>query len=163
MRIQLKKNTKKPCVLTCIRDDGSTTWSKLHQGMEPHDLAHYAVEKVLNFDKAFYGMLNEGYDIGDFELPRDQRPEPLMPANLHTSAVQTEHIVNLLTIEFFNTGEDPDFLNSLRTILDENDLPYPQELDEARLKEIRDTFLQLMYQWGQVQEGENLELEMTFQ
>lgn len=162
MRIQIKKNHSKPCVLTCIRDDGSITWSKLHQGTEAHDLAHYAVEKVLEFDQAFFGLLNKGYEIGDFELPRDKRPTDLQPTNLHESALQTEHIVNLLTIEFFNTGEDDNFLKTLESILAENQLPWPEGLTEDALKKIRAVFSELLYRWGALGDGEALELELQF-
>ena len=162
MRIQIKKNHSKPCILTCIRDDESVTWAKLHQGMEAHDLAHYAVEKVLGFDQAFFGLLNKGYEIGDFELPKDKRPSELQPINLHASALQTEHIVNLLTVEFFNTGVDGNFLETLRSILAENQLSYPDALTEDTLKEIRTMFTELLYRWGALGDGEVLELELSF-
>jgi hypothetical protein len=67
LTITLKKMLTKPSILSSTRNDGSTTWSKLHRGLETHDLAHYAVESTLRFSKAFYGIINEGYNISDFE------------------------------------------------------------------------------------------------
>ena len=67
LTITLKKMLTKPSILSITRNDGSTTWSKLHRGLETHDLAHYAVESTLRFSKAFYGIINEGYNISDFE------------------------------------------------------------------------------------------------
>jgi hypothetical protein len=161
LTLQLKKGKGKPSTLTCIRVDGSSTWTNLHHGIETHDLAHYAVESELGFRDAFYGMVNRGFHIGDFELPRDRRPRELIPANLPAEALQTEHIVNLLQIEYFNTGaEDPDFLANLANILEQNDLPFPEGLDEAALQRIRETYRDLVSRWMMLPPGEMLELEM---
>ena len=40
MTITLKKMLTKPSIFSSTRNDGSTTWSKLHRGLETHDLAH---------------------------------------------------------------------------------------------------------------------------
>ncbi len=61
------KNKNGLTVLTITKDDGSVTWSKLQRGLEFHDLAHYAVEKELQLKNSFYGMVNKGLDIHDFE------------------------------------------------------------------------------------------------
>jgi hypothetical protein len=162
LTLQLKKGKGKPSTLTCIRADGSSTWTKLQRGMEMHDLAHYAVESELEFRDAFYGIVNRGFQVGDFELPRDRRPRELIPANLPVEAIQTEHIVNLLQIEYFNTGaEDPDFLANLANILEQYDLPFPEELDEAALQRIRKTYHDLVSRWMMLPPGEMLELEMN--
>ncbi len=160
MIIQLKKRISKPSILTCIRDDQSTTWSKLHKGIETHDLAHYAVEKIMGFTKAFYGILNEGYEIADFELPKDKRPEKLQPKNLDVSAIQTEHIVNLLQTEFLNSGEDSNFINSLRTILKDDGIPFPEDFDTNKLNQIRKLYSELLFKWGSLGDNEQLELSL---
>ncbi len=81
MKIQFKKGKDKS-TLHCIRKDGTATWSTIYQGMEIHDLAHFAVETELGFKKAFYGLLASGYAIQDFALPRAKRPKSLLPENL---------------------------------------------------------------------------------
>ncbi|WP_394747523.1 hypothetical protein [Spongiimicrobium salis] len=158
MKIQFKKGIAKPSVLNCIRDDGSVTWAKLRQGMETHDLAHYAVETVMEFKMAFFGILREGYAITDFELPAHKKPQALLPSKMHETALQTEHIVNLLQIEFFNTGHNKNFLSDLEPILAENELPFPLGLDEGKLEKIRSLFSELLFKWGALGEGEILEL-----
>jgi len=158
MIIQLKKRIVKPTVLECIREDGSSTWSKLHQGTVSHDIAHYAVETVLGFTKAFYGIIASGFNIDDFELPKNERPEALKPSQLDASALQTEHIVNLLQVEFFNSGENQDFIAELTTILSENHIPFPENLNSKTLKSIRTLFSNLLQQWNSLDEGEFLEL-----
>ncbi len=160
MVIQLKKGVSKPSILTCIRKDQSITWSKLHKGTETHDLAHYAVEKVMGFTNAFYGILKQGYEIQDFELPKDKRPEELKPSNLHVSAIQTEHIVNLLQIEFLNTGEDSGFIKTLSNVLAENNIPFPEGFDDHKLNQIRQLFSEVLFKWGSLGDGEQLELRL---
>ena len=104
LKIILKKSIKKSSVLTITRSDGSSTWSKLYKGLETHDLAHYAVEKTLCFKHAFYSIIDNGFNISDFAAPRQQRPFAVRSENLHTEAIVTEHIVNLLEVEFLNSG-----------------------------------------------------------
>ena len=52
MVIRFKKGKNrpkhKPDTLTCIRDDGSVTWTHLHRGFVQHDFAHYVVERTLS-------------------------------------------------------------------------------------------------------------------
>ncbi len=162
MVIQLKKGVSKPSILTCIRDDQSTTWAKLHRGTASHDLAHYAVESIMGYTDAFYGILNQGYAIHDFELPKDKRPEKLKPANLHISAIQTEYIVNLLQTEFLNSGENSNFLQTLRAILTENDIDFPKNFDDDRLFKIRQLFSELLLKWDSLSDGEHLELSLDY-
>lgn len=38
--IHVKKGSKKPSTLACQREDGATTYSKLVQNFEIHDIAH---------------------------------------------------------------------------------------------------------------------------
>jgi hypothetical protein len=85
--------------------------------MEDHDLCHFAVEITLQFKNGFYGLIDRGFNISDFELPRNERPLELIPANLPLEAQQTEFIVNLLQTELWNTGINPDFLILLKDIL----------------------------------------------
>ena len=66
LKITLKKPTEKSSVLTITCSDGSITWSKLHKSLETHDLAHYAVEKILVFEYAFYSIINKCYNVSDF-------------------------------------------------------------------------------------------------
>lgn len=156
--VRFKKSKERVTTLTCIRSDGSATWSKLKPGMESHDLAHYVVEKELGFQNAFFGLLDRGFQISDFELPREHRPRELTPANLPHEALQTEHIVNLLQIEYFNSGEDPAFLATLAAALDRQELPFPKGLDETAVERIREKFRELIFTWRMLPPGETLEL-----
>lgn len=68
MLIQIVKRADGGGVLRCVRDDGSVTWQK--QGRHApffalHDLTHYAVETTLGFERGFFGLVAEGWDVED--------------------------------------------------------------------------------------------------
>ena len=159
MTIVLKKMISKPSVLTITRSDGTTTWSKLHRGLETHDLAHYAVESTLQFDNAFYGLINSGFTVADFELPKEQRPKEVQPEHLHENALITEHIVNLLEVEFRNSGFNTNFLEDLYEILKKNTLSFPKLLNSESLNQIRTTYHNLVNQWLNLEEGQELRID----
>ena len=160
LTIQLHKRLNKPTILKCIRADKSETWSKLHLNTEYHDLAHIAVEKGLGFTNAFYGLIAQGIDIGDFELPEHQKPAGLTGTNLPKESIITEHLVNLLTIEQFNAEKPINFIEETQKILKENKLPYPDRLTEETLNIIRTEYTHLISEWKSIQDG--MYLENTF-
>lgn len=157
LTIQLHKQFNKPTILKCIRADKSETWSKLHPNTEYHDLAHIAVEKSLGFKNAFYGLVSQGVNISDFELPENQKPEALKGPNLPKESLVTEHLVNLLTIEQFNTGDTIDFIAQTQTILKENNLPFPDNLTADTLTTIRTQFKHLISEWNNLENGTYIE------
>ncbi len=158
MLLEFKKNGYKPSTLTCTRADGTKTWTKLHHGFELHDLAHFAVEMELGFKKAFYGLLSEGFSIQDFELPREQRPKALVPANLPPEALQTEHMVNLLMINHVQHNPDFDLIQELKAILPQQNIPFPEGLTPESLKQIQTAFQDLCAKWDALEEEGILEL-----
>ena len=158
IKIIIKKGIQKPSILTIIRSNGSTTWSKLHRGLETHDLAHYAVEKTLGFTKAFYGIINLGYDIEDFVAPKDRRKDAVKPENLHSEALITEHIVNLLEVELLNSGLNENFIEELTKILLTNNLQVPKSLNHELLENIRTQYHKLYNEWLVLNDGETLEI-----
>jgi hypothetical protein len=157
LRVQLHKNTGKNVVLKCIRQDESITWSKLHPNTEYHDLAHIAIEETLRFKNAFFGMISKGINISDFELPEHQKPEALKGFHLPKESLVTEHLVNLLMVEHFNTTSPIDFLDQAQHILIENKLPFPTALTEEKLAIIRKEYTQLITSWHAIEDGKYLE------
>ena len=146
----------KPSIITIYRDDGSSTWSKLHRGLETHDLAHYAVESTLGFTEAFYGIINKGYTIADFEAPKAERKNAVRPENLHQEALITEHLVNLLEVELLNSGFNQNLLNDLKQILSQNKLEFPHNLGEQSLESIRKTYHKLYNAWLVLESSQTL-------
>ena len=78
--------------MSITRSDGSLCWAYLRENFEDHDLAHFAVETVLGFKDAFFGLIDLGYEIGDFEDP-DQALDSMARAiasRCHLTAVVVE-------------------------------------------------------------------------
>src|SRR4030095_7920419 len=73
LTIRIKKNTDGTAALSCTRANGTVTWQRQlgAQGMffPRHDLTHYAVETVLGFQSAFYGLIADGWDISALRPP----------------------------------------------------------------------------------------------
>jgi hypothetical protein len=67
--IQITKRPDGGSVLRCVRADGSTTWQKQESRQAEffalHDLPHFAVESVLGFRRGFFGLVAEGWEIGE--------------------------------------------------------------------------------------------------
>ena len=96
LRICLTKHSDGGAVLTCVRDDGSTTWQR-HRGRNAaffplHDLTHFAVESVLGVRRAFYGLIAEGWDIEDTTGKGSRGALP-------PEALAVERIVGLFDLE----------------------------------------------------------------
>ncbi|MEM6722399.1 MAG: hypothetical protein AAF598_00100 [Bacteroidota bacterium] len=158
LNILFRKERFRLTLMRCTRPNGTQTWTRVYPSLEFHELAHYVVETRLGFQESFYGFLAEGYHISDFELPRDQRPKALMPVNLPDEAIQTEHIVNLLHV-YFDRFEAQEFIQQLKEILEEQEIPYPEQLDTLRLQEIQLDMERLVEEWDSLDYGETLELE----
>lgn len=158
LTVSLHKNSPKRAILRCIREDGSDTWSRLHPNMEYHDLAHIAIEKSLGLKLSFFGLVAMGYNISDFELPEDKKPEGLRGISIPEEAIITEHLVNLLMVERFSDGQDEDFIPQLKTILQERNLSFPPYLTENTLSVVRTAYDSLISQWQALPNGDSLHI-----
>ncbi len=82
--------------LTGTRADGSVTWQRQsgQRGLvfPTHDLTHYTVETVLGYGGGFYGLLANGWELGDFSAPWPRGPIP-------TEAREVELLVGLFETE----------------------------------------------------------------
>lgn len=94
--IRLKRNWDGSASLTCTRPDGSITWQRQRgtRGLvfPTHDLTHYAVETVMGFANAFYGLIASGWEFGDFSTPwpRGPIPDEAREAELVVGLFETE-------------------------------------------------------------------------
>jgi hypothetical protein len=89
LTIELKKGRNGPASLACLRADGSRTWAKLHPFLPAHDLNHCAVESVLGYSEAFFGLIATGWELDDFA-------QPGAAGRLPPQALWAEHLVGLL-------------------------------------------------------------------
>ena len=80
LRIRLTRRPDGAVVFELRRPDGTTTWQKrtgpTAEFFAIHDLTHYAVESALGFRHGFYGLVADGWDLGDFGTPWPRGPLP---------------------------------------------------------------------------------------
>ena len=138
-------------VLSCKRKDGSMTWKHVSPFFIMHDICHYAVETVMPFHEAFFGMIKKGTDITEFELPKKERS-----IALSSEALLTEHLVNLLVIEY-TQGEMDNFLEILKATYEIDDKTIDL-ITEKKLNEIRTAYYGLMKKWNDFPERETMTL-----
>jgi hypothetical protein len=71
LKLRLKKKNDGEPVVTFVRADGSSTSGRLGSGGfgAVHDLTHYVVERSLALRSGFFGLLAQGWQMGDFNAP----------------------------------------------------------------------------------------------
>ena len=150
MKIRIKKGKNrykhKPDTLTCIRDDGSVTWSHIHHGFALHDLTHYVVETSLGFNDAFFGLIAKGYNIPDFNLPKSKRP-----FHIPEEAISVEPIVALLQMEHWESFPEK--------LIDSDSQELPPSVTSEQINNMRKRLNELVQKWESILPGESLELE----
>ena len=153
MTIRFKKSRpNKPHALSCIRRDGSTTWTRLRVPVQ-HDLIHYAVETTLGLRDSFYGLLARGMNITDFEKPKAERTFDLTDETVHT-----EYIVGLFQMELSNGSPYKDFNAELQAMCAQNKFSAPREIEPEEIERIRQAVSEMLYQWQAIEPGQTFEL-----
>ena len=154
MRIQLKKGSDGPSTLACVRTDGTTTWGKEHPFFPTHDLTHCAVESVLGFNQAFFGLIASGWNIDDFVQPGASRRLPLQ-------AIVAEHVVGVLDRErlLAQPLSVVEFNENVRTSLPEEKRSSFAFLSELQLKQVRALREALEAHWRRLPVGNTLQVE----
>ncbi|MCG9127368.1 hypothetical protein JT359_07160 [Candidatus Poribacteria bacterium] len=150
MTIRIKKGKNrykhKPDTLTCIRDDGSVTWTHIYPAFVLHDLSHYVVEKTLGFKDAFLGLVSKGYNIPEFSLPKSNRS-----FEIPDEAISVEPIVALLQMEHWDSF--PEKLINIESA------ELPPHITFEQIDNMRKKLNELVQQWEDLLPGETLELE----
>ncbi len=151
MFIQIKKGRDGPATLACVRADGTRTWGKEHPFFPVHDITHCAVESVLGFDQAFFGLIAAGWSIDDFEKPRATRTMPFQ-------ALVAEHVVGVFDRERalpepLTAGE---FNETVIASLPAAERPAFRRLTEAQLSQVRELRRMLEARWYALPPGETL-------
>ena len=138
----------KPDILTCVRDNGSVTWTHLHRGFVYHDFAHYVVETTLGFENAFFGLVAKGYDIPDFSEPKSTRP-----FEIPEEAINTEPIVALLQTDLLESEAARDGM------FQSHSASLPMNITDEQLSVMRQKLQSLLQQWHDLQPGESMTLQ----
>ena len=155
--IRIKKGADGRTSLSCTRADGSTTWQK-QQGAQAsffprHDLTHYAVEMVFGHRRGFYGLVADGWDLGDFGTPW---PRGKLPKDANLSEI----IVGFFDRERASgqMGTAQELNDELAAFCEENGLPAQEKFTESDLSRVRQKRGELFAQWESVEPGAVLEL-----
>ena len=160
LRIRIKKNADGSAALTLVRADGTSTWQRQlgPQGrfFPLHDLTHYAVETVLGFRRGFYGLVAEGWDVGDFAAPW---PRGRIPAE----AGEAELIVGFLDTERASGGywSAEEFNARAADYMSQHGGEWTRLLTDAQLDRVRDRRRELFSRWNTLPTGEALELDFA--
>lgn len=153
MLVQLKNGRDGPPTLVCVRADGSRTWSKVHPFFPLHDLTHYAVESVLGFTQAFFGLIASGWDIDAFAARG-------AAARLPDEALWAEHIVGILDLERGMNRALPreEFNQALEESFTGKATPRSRPITDDELTAIRALRSDVVARWWRLAPGEALEL-----
>lgn len=145
--LELKKAKDGRPSLACVRPDGSRTWAKVHPFFPLHDLTHCAVESVLGFDQAFYGLIAGGWELDDFSAPGASHRSPLQ-------ALWAEHVVGLLERGLGASAAELDA--ALTATLPPELAAGRPVVSDAQLAEIATLRLELAARWQALPPGETL-------
>jgi hypothetical protein len=154
MKIRIMKGRNGPSVLTCTRPDGSSTWAKVQDYFPTHDMTHYVVETTLGIPNAFYGLILQGWDIGDFAVKRASKLFP-PEANL------VEALVGRLQRDLM-PGSDftaESFNEEVEAVLIGIGNPSRRRIDDTELATMRHRLRELLGKWSAVEPGASLELD----
>ncbi len=150
MLIRFKKGKQqskhRPDTLTCIRDDGSVTWTHIHRGFAQHDFAHYVVETTLGFRNGFFGLVAKGFDIPDFSRPTSKRP-----FKIPKEAMAVEPIVALLQAELWESFPEP--------LLHPDSQEIPANVTAEQIESMRQQLRKLLQHWENLMPGGTMMLE----
>lgn len=162
--IRFKRASDGSAALSCVRPDGSTTWQRQTGAtsavMPAHDLTHYAVETVLGYQRAFYGLVAEGWDIADFAAPFPRGPIP-------EEAREAELVVGLFDTErAMGSRWSPDELREQGRCYVPRSRPGHEalcvpELSDAEIERVRAVRADAFARWAALAPGETLELRFT--
>jgi hypothetical protein len=154
MKVQFQKNKATKNVITFVRDNQTITWTKADDFLVLHDLSHYTIEKTLNFTTAFYGMINSGATIKDFEdkVIRDKM-------NLNNEAWYAETLANLILIEHTQTTFE-NLNETFREALNQTNPNIPfMAISVTDIEKIRALYSQLIKNWKILPENQLMELD----
>jgi hypothetical protein len=155
--IRIKKNPDGSGALTAVRADGTVTWQRQKQTVGPffalHDLTHYAVESVLGLERAFFGLLADGWNVTDFGTPwpRGQLPPEAATAELIVGFLDVERVTG-------DRGGAAEFAERMREYADQHRCEIHIRLTDDDLVRIRQRRAELFARWNTTPAGGTLEL-----
>ncbi len=120
-----------------------------------HDLSHFAVETILGYKTAFYGMINNGVELSDFMVK--ERRDAL---KLTTEAMHAESLANLFLMDFVDGPVENFDQVQQQTMTTSFPNAEPVSLTGEQINSVRQTLSNLLFQWNQLPAGEFFQLEI---
>ena len=157
MQIIFTKGNTKYGHLKCIRKNGTSTETQMpEQGVAPHDMIHYVVEKHFAIKGAFYGQFKTGADI-NLKLEHNEISKEI--AN-KIDVWQTESMVESLQSLLWS-GTKPDY-ESFQYMAEQacrsRNMPVP-EIEIENFEAMVNTLLSLNNQWKLLETGQQISVE----
>lgn len=157
MQVIFTKGTQRYGQLRCVRMDGSATQTQMpEQGIAPHDMIHYVVEKRLHIQGAFFSQVRAGADIS-FTLEHNETSRAIADK---TEVWQTESIVETLQSLLWS-GETPTydgFIYLLEQACNSRGLAVPT-VSQSDFEHILNEIMDLSIEWQGMGEGQSLTLK----
>jgi hypothetical protein len=116
-----------------------------------HDLTHFAVETTLGFNKGFYGLLADGWDIADTGGKGAR-------GKLSEASILVEHIVGLFDRERSGGAEPLSGALFSSQIEQMTGQPLARAFTDRELHSVRERIAALHQQWVAIPQGSSLEL-----
>ena len=151
LEIRITKGRDGANTLTCTRDDGTSTWAKVHDYFPVHDMAHYVVETVLRVPGAFYSLVLDGWDISDFEVKGAGKQLPF-EANLVEALVGRLQRDLLPGVDFTAAT----FNEEVDAVMEGIGNPARRPVTPDELDAIRSGLKELLARWKVLAPGESL-------
>jgi hypothetical protein len=160
IRFTRGKRADRPDVLTCLREDGSSSWMHERPSFVYHDLAHYAAETTFGYRYGFFGLVRSGWELSSADFGRDPITKQRFPWPDPTGAPlePVEYVVSLLQREHRSQGvTEDDFHDAMKMYVGDSRPRIPEE----RLTAARQTLCDLYARWEHVPPGGTLELTFS--
>ncbi len=145
---------KKGDVLTCVREDGTTTWMPERPGFVAHDLAHYAVETEFGYDTGFFGLVAHGWELGTADFGRDPRTKERYPWP-GGEQPPVEYVVAMI---HNGPGMGIRTSDEVREAMRAYGVDVPPDFTDERIERARQTLARLLHRWESLPQGSSLEL-----
>jgi hypothetical protein len=147
LTVQIAKRADGGGVLRCARADGSVTWQKQKTSHAAHfalhDLTHFAVESTLGYRRGFFGLIAEGWEIGDTTGKGSRGALP-------PDAVEVERIVGMF---------DTERASGALVTADDFAIHGPRRLTDEEIARVRTCRGELFSRWFALEPGSTLELQ----
>lgn len=165
MLVRFKRHPDGSASLTCVRDDGTSTWQRQNGSVgmvfPPHDLTHFAVETTLGYRRGFYGLIAEGWDFADFAKPWPRGPIPpeAMEVELIVGFFDTDRrsVARMSEAEFNDHAER--YVAGRKIAKGAGSLGGAPRLTAAQIDAVRQRRGELLARWGALRPGEAFELQ----